>query len=77
MLALVTTARDPSEAIRIEMARARMTGTKTAQRAGIAYSTWRRRMDNPKTWRIGELRKVAAALDIPLSRLTAEEDEQR
>lgn len=44
------------------------------QAAGITQSTWYHRMAHPDTWRLGELRRVAEALDVPLASLVTVDD---
>ena len=53
------------------------TQTAAAQAAGISWPAWTRRMRerDPVPWKLDELRKVAAVLDVPVVDLIDEHDE--
>jgi hypothetical protein len=55
--------------VRAEVARASRTNRDVAEAIGMPYSTWARRMADPGAWRIGELKRIADELGIPLDRL--------
>lgn len=60
--------------IRAEVARAGRSQCDVAAAAGIPRSTWYLRMREPDGWTVGELQAIAGALNIPLQRLTSEEE---
>jgi lambda repressor-like predicted transcriptional regulator len=55
--------------VRAEAARRGVSIRELCHRIGMARSTWTRRTVNPGSWRLGELQRVADALEVPLDRL--------
>ena len=55
--------------VRAEAARRGMSIRELCRRIGMARSTWTRRTLDPRSWRLGELQKIADVLDVPLDRL--------
>lgn len=55
--------------VRAEVARAGRTGREVAAKVEMSHSTWMSRMRKPDTWRMGELKRIADELGIPLDRL--------
>jgi hypothetical protein len=61
-----------STALRVAMARAGLRDPQVYKAAGIPRSTWSRRMKDPDSFTLGELRKIADALDVELPELMSE-----
>ena len=61
---------DVSGRIRAEIEHAGKTQAAVAWAIDMPPTTWRRRMDNPETWRVGELDAIADVLGIERVRLT-------
>ena len=59
--------------LRAEIARAGRTQSSVYRALGWTDKRWKRRMDNPDTWTIGELRQVAGQLGIPVRQLLAQD----
>jgi hypothetical protein len=55
--------------VRAEIARAAVNPRLVREAIGMSRTTWRRRMKEPGDWRLGELRKIADHLGIPIERL--------
>ena len=55
--------------VRAEIARAGANPREVREAVGLSRTTWRRRLAQPGTWRLGELQKIATFLDIPIKRL--------
>jgi transcriptional regulator with XRE-family HTH domain len=56
-------------AVRAEAARQRISGVALAKRLGVSQAWMSRRLGGRQPFDIGELARVAEALDVPLSRL--------
>jgi Holliday junction resolvase len=57
--------------VRAALARARRTQASAYTALKWSHVKWQRRMNNPDTWTIGELKQVAAELGIPVRQLLA------
>lgn len=55
--------------VRAEIARRGMSGPKVAQQVPMSYATFKRRMDKPKTFTLGEVETLARILRVPIERL--------
>lgn len=50
--------------VRAEAARRGVSQSELADRVGMSWSTWQRRMRRPDLWTVAEVRAVADALDV-------------
>lgn len=55
--------------IRAEAARYGRSQSRVASDVGMSWSTWQRRMDDPRSFTIGELAAIAEALGVPLEHI--------
>jgi hypothetical protein len=55
--------------VRAEIARAGVNPRLVREALQMSRTTWHRRMRKPGDWRMGELRKIADHLGIPIERL--------
>lgn len=63
--------------VRAELARRRMSGERLADLIHMSYATFKRRMEEPRNFRAGELADIAVALRMRIEHLFAEVDEVR
>jgi transcriptional regulator with XRE-family HTH domain len=63
-----------SSNVRAEMARAGVTQVQLGAHLGMAQSAISKRLKGDTPWRVDELQRVAAYLDIPLSTLLPERE---
>jgi len=61
--------------VRAELARRRMDLTDLAPLIQLSYTTLKRRMEDPRSFRAGELADIAVALRMRIERLFADVDE--
>jgi hypothetical protein len=58
--------------VRAELARRRMSGERLADLIHLSYATFKRRMEDPRSFRAGELADIAVALHMRIERLFAD-----
>ena len=59
--------------LRAEIARRGRSQASVYRAIGWSDGKWKRRLDNPDTWTLGELRQVAQELGIPVRQLLAQD----
>ena len=62
-----------SKRIRVVLVERGATAVSVQKATGITEGTWYSRMRKPDSWRLGELRLVAAELGVPVAALVADE----
>jgi hypothetical protein len=65
-------ARSISRNVRAEVARTGLRAEDIARRVGVSLATWYRRAEDPSSWSINELLRLAAVLEVTLHDLITE-----